>query len=75
MVQPFFRRKKIFERRRKIFKRAEFKNFKNRERKIFEKFFFKVCCDYHSVFGLGFAVLDAYIRVRVRVRKQKNAGK
>jgi hypothetical protein len=59
----------------KFREKPKFKNLKFRERKIFEKFFFKVCCDYHSVFGLSFAVLDAYIRVRVRVRKQKNAGK
>jgi hypothetical protein len=56
---------------RKFREKPKIKNFKFCERKIFEKFFFKVCCDYHSVFGLGFAVLDAYIRAYVRV-KAKN---
>ena len=56
-------------RRKKISRKTEIKNLKNRERKNFEKFFFKsvmitivcwVCC------------LDAYIRACVRVRKQKS---
>lgn len=54
---------------KKNFRKIKISNFA--KEKNFEKFFFKVCCDYHSVFGLSFAVLDAYIRVRVRVRKQK----
>jgi hypothetical protein len=53
----------------KFREKPKFKNLKFRERKNFEKFFFKVCCDYHSVFGLSF---DAYICARMRARKTKN---
>ena len=40
MVQPLFRRKKIFERRRKFLREPKIKNLKFCERKNFKKIFF-----------------------------------